>query len=663
MKLTARHLTGSRAGEEQIFDSNEVTIGRNPSNAIMFDPEKDLVVSGKHALLAFDQDRWMVRDLGSSNGTFVDGNKITERTLHPGQIVQFGKNGPKVQFFFEAQDAVAGTVVEPLEDLSSPAREGRTVIMMMPQEGAAPAGALPSYLAPAAGKKKGKGLLLVAAAAVMLLLFGVVALALLVRSSNLKKRKQLAAQKQAAVISPAELQRQKEEADRLNAEIAKKQEDIARTEQTLQQTQDQSGSTSESEDMKRQLAESQALLEQMTRQLQEKNDQIAEGQSRPSAGQRSQPPFVPPASMSKKTATQPSKVPMIGQTVQGPGPTKGTPSITTSVAATIAPPAAPLFTGKKLKKKVLITSLPPEIPPANLPTSTARDLVNLLNTALISTGDYVAGPKGQASVSVMVTNYRADAKKSLDTKKTADSAKKLGRLLGQSVPSNPVDVRSVAYDAAMSVRVRLYDPSGRLITEVEPSSESSDRKSKVGLGGVSFHDVALSDTAVGDVARKVIGETIDTLRNGLAGLDWSTTVESQSKERIKFLIGRNSNVEPGDVFEIMDGKKAVARARVINVTETGSEAELTTPLQLKLSGKPARYIGSENQGSSSRSERFVTVRIKTSAFDGPGNSFREIRPLRIGIRLTFHYSVGPWARVTHGGSTFWVPMAKVQITS
>ncbi len=58
--------------------------------------------------------------------------------------------------------------------------------------------------------------------------------------------------------------------------------------------------------------------------------------------------------------------------------------------------------GKQLKKKVYVNALAPEIPPAGLPQGMARDLANSFGAALVSTGDYVLGQKGLASVSVTV---------------------------------------------------------------------------------------------------------------------------------------------------------------------------------------------------------------------------------------------------------------------
>lgn len=668
MRLTVRHLTGSRAGQQQTFDTNEVSIGRHPSSMILFDPEKDRVVSGKHASLVNEQNGWIVRDLGSSNGTFVGGESVRERVLRPGDIVQLGKNGPQVQVEFES-DEVAATVVVPLDDLRAPQapREGKTLIMMMPgaDSAAAPAGA--AYVAPAPRKKGGTGrALAIVAAALIVLLVGAAALAFAVRNANMKKKKQVAsAATSTATTTAATSTAAQAEAERINQQIAQQQQQIAQTQATLDKTQTQGGATNqEAEDLKRQLAESQAMLEQMTRELQQKNDQMSSSSTQKAA--RPEIRYVPASTPRTPTAQRSTPRPAAQETFT-PGTTasKTQPASQGAGASAVAQPSIQLFTGKRLKKKVLITPLPSEVQPAGLPSSTPRDLANLLTSALVSTGDYVVGPRGQASVSVMVTNYRADIKKGIDTKRTADSARKLGKIFGQNVPGNPVDVRSVAYDASMSVRVKLYDPSGRVLAEVEPSAASQDRKTKTALGGVSFHDIALSDTAAGDVARKVIGDAIDTVRNGLSNLEWTTTVQGAGKEKLQLASGRNANLEPGDVFDVMDGNKAITRVRITSVTETASEAEYLTPppAKAKLNGKTARYQGSDHAVSSSQRDRSLVVRIKTPAYDGPGDSFNSIRPLKVGQRLRFHYSVGAWARASDGGSSFWVPLAKVQVNS
>lgn len=70
--------------------SARLLVGRSPSCALRLDKK---YVSGEHATLAWTGWAWEVRDLGSRNGTFVDGNRIEPGNpvpLHPGSRIAFG---------------------------------------------------------------------------------------------------------------------------------------------------------------------------------------------------------------------------------------------------------------------------------------------------------------------------------------------------------------------------------------------------------------------------------------------------------------------------------------------------------------------------------------------------------------------------------------------
>ena len=62
----------------------ELTIGRNPNNDILID---NVGVSRRHAVIKMSGDRVTVEDLGSANGTFVGGQKITSRELKDGDEI------------------------------------------------------------------------------------------------------------------------------------------------------------------------------------------------------------------------------------------------------------------------------------------------------------------------------------------------------------------------------------------------------------------------------------------------------------------------------------------------------------------------------------------------------------------------------------------------
>jgi S1-C subfamily serine protease len=93
------HITsGARAGATERFDKALVTVGRHPSSDLRFDPDADADVSARHAELRLVDGTWRVRDDGSTNGTFVNGARITgEQRLSAGDTIRFGAHGPMVE--------------------------------------------------------------------------------------------------------------------------------------------------------------------------------------------------------------------------------------------------------------------------------------------------------------------------------------------------------------------------------------------------------------------------------------------------------------------------------------------------------------------------------------------------------------------------------------
>ena len=98
MTIDLRVLSGARAGVREQFDAPVVTVGRHPMSDFRFDPLVDLDVSTRHAEFRNAGGMWIVADLASTNGTFVNGERITgERRLGEGDVVSFGSNGPRVE--------------------------------------------------------------------------------------------------------------------------------------------------------------------------------------------------------------------------------------------------------------------------------------------------------------------------------------------------------------------------------------------------------------------------------------------------------------------------------------------------------------------------------------------------------------------------------------
>ncbi len=79
---------GSDAGLTFALSSEVTTAGRNPECEIFLD---DITVSRKHAVIRHTSGGYEIRDEGSLNGTYVNGERISSTTLHSGDEVLIGK--------------------------------------------------------------------------------------------------------------------------------------------------------------------------------------------------------------------------------------------------------------------------------------------------------------------------------------------------------------------------------------------------------------------------------------------------------------------------------------------------------------------------------------------------------------------------------------------
>jgi len=99
VKPQLKVLSGVNAGLLAVFTKPYIAIGRHPASDLRFDAEKELGVSARHAALLKQGDHWFLRDLGSRNGTLVNGHKITKDVrLDDTDQIRLGANGPTVEF-------------------------------------------------------------------------------------------------------------------------------------------------------------------------------------------------------------------------------------------------------------------------------------------------------------------------------------------------------------------------------------------------------------------------------------------------------------------------------------------------------------------------------------------------------------------------------------
>ena len=98
-----------RPGQEDetiSLPEGEATVGRQPDNAIVVD---DRSVSRKHAMIFPMGEGHAVRDMGSRNGTLVNGRRVGDQpvALHPGDQIALGRYGVVLGYYTDE-----GTVTE-----------------------------------------------------------------------------------------------------------------------------------------------------------------------------------------------------------------------------------------------------------------------------------------------------------------------------------------------------------------------------------------------------------------------------------------------------------------------------------------------------------------------------------------------------------------------
>ncbi|HVU05662.1 MAG TPA: GGDEF domain-containing protein [Polyangiaceae bacterium] len=111
-------MDGIQAGQVASLDGPETRIGRNAVNTIVVDDEG---MSRSHVRVFYEDGQYFAEDLGSSNGTYVNGDRITRKTLSDGVVLQLG---PRVCFRFSLTDEHQEKILRQLYESS--VRDGLT---------------------------------------------------------------------------------------------------------------------------------------------------------------------------------------------------------------------------------------------------------------------------------------------------------------------------------------------------------------------------------------------------------------------------------------------------------------------------------------------------------------------------------------------------------
>lgn len=100
-------MSGDVKGKTFPIDEDELTLGRSSDNKVVIN---NATVSSHHASIKREGDNYVLRDLGSTNGTRVNSREVKEAILRPKDLIQVGS----VEFMFNSEamsleDAQAAT--------------------------------------------------------------------------------------------------------------------------------------------------------------------------------------------------------------------------------------------------------------------------------------------------------------------------------------------------------------------------------------------------------------------------------------------------------------------------------------------------------------------------------------------------------------------------
>jgi pSer/pThr/pTyr-binding forkhead associated (FHA) protein len=107
--------------KEYTLSKERTLIGRKPHNDIQID---NLAVSGEHAAIITILNDSFIEDLGSTNGTMVNGKPIKKHFLQNNDVVEIGKH--KLKYFNDAPTAATAADFEKTMIIRNPAKAGPT---------------------------------------------------------------------------------------------------------------------------------------------------------------------------------------------------------------------------------------------------------------------------------------------------------------------------------------------------------------------------------------------------------------------------------------------------------------------------------------------------------------------------------------------------------
>src|SRR6266849_4530069 len=122
--------SGPQAGTRRMIRGDVTRIGRGPDNDVVIDEAP--TISAHHFEIRKENGSYKIQDLNSTNGTFVNGERIGEAILMPSSSIQLGSGGPEFAFVLDNTQAV--NLNQTVDGSAPPALEPAAVPIGRPHE-------------------------------------------------------------------------------------------------------------------------------------------------------------------------------------------------------------------------------------------------------------------------------------------------------------------------------------------------------------------------------------------------------------------------------------------------------------------------------------------------------------------------------------------------
>lgn len=129
-------VTGPLDGTRHFMRGEVFRVGRDSSNDVVLDGAEAAIVSAWHLEIRKEGGTYRLFDLSSTNGTFVDGRRVTETTLRPGSLIRLGPDGPQFQFELEVSSSqdLAQTLVAREAPVQASSPVGKVSVIAQPAD-------------------------------------------------------------------------------------------------------------------------------------------------------------------------------------------------------------------------------------------------------------------------------------------------------------------------------------------------------------------------------------------------------------------------------------------------------------------------------------------------------------------------------------------------